>query len=140
MRTAVAALFVVPSTMGVVSNFLPPPLRVPELSAEERAASPRDFLSDLAEAGRRIYSGHCAACHGDGGRGGSAPRLDTMGFAREAGRARELHSVLDIPIPAHAGLSPAMREPGGRQRFNDVERLSKYLREVRLSRQRKAGK
>lgn len=139
MRTVVAVLFVVFCTMIVVSNFLPPPLRVPQLSLEERVASPRDNLSDLAEAGRRVYAGQCADCHGVAGTGGTAPRLDRMGFSLAPGRARDLHDILDVPIPAHAGLPAGLRGPGGQKRFNDVERLGKYLREIRQSRRRRAG-
>ncbi len=139
MRSLLAALFVASGTLIVLSNYvLTPPLKVPALRAGERAVSARDALSNLAAAGQRVYSGSCADCHGEHGTGGSARRLDTLAFARGPRRSRDLHDMLNNPIVDHAGLSEELGNPGAKERFNEVERVGKYLREVRLKRRRRS--
>ena len=71
------------------------------------------------------------------GLGGSAPALDAKAFTRDFRRSRDLHDAVNGGIPAHAGLDETLGAAGGSARFNDVEKMGKYLRELRLSRQRK---
>ena len=101
--------------------------------------SERHFLSGIGEAGKRVFSGGCADCHGQEGLGGDGPRLDTKAFARDHRRSRDLHQAVNLPIPAHEELGVVLGPVGSARRFNDVEKLGKYLREMNVSRRNKSG-
>ena len=120
-------------------TMLTPPLAVPELPEGKTRVAERHFLSEIGKAGKKVFSGGCADCHGQDGLGGDGPRLDTKAFARDFRRRRELHMGVDKPIPAHEELGIVLGPVGSVQRFNDIEKLGKYLRELNVSRQNKGG-
>lgn len=138
MRLAFSIAVGSAAVLSVIPMFVfPPPLKVPP-PREGNAHRANQFLSGPAESGKRTFSGNCKACHGAAGRGGPGGRLDTLAFARDFMRSRDLHDALERAIPAHAGLDVQLGAPGARQRFNDVERMGKYLREVRVQRARRS--
>ena len=126
------------SGMAFASQYLlTPPLATPDLPEGKGKVAERHFLSDTGEAGKRVFSGSCESCHGAEGLGGTGPRLDTKAFARDFLHSRDLHRAVSAPIPAHEELGVVLGPPGSKKRFNDVEKLAKYLRELRISRQNK---
>lgn len=126
--------------IAVVSRLvLTPPLAVPELPEGKARVTQRHFLSGIGEAGKRVYSGGCVDCHGQDGLGGEGPRLDTKAFALDHRRTRELHMAVNGPIRAHEELGVVLGPVGSKRRFNDVEKLGKYLREMNVSRRNKNG-
>ncbi len=128
------------AAIAVVSRLvLTPLLAVPELPDGQARVSERHFLSGIGEAGKRVFSGGCADCHGQEGLGGDGPRLDTKAFARDHRRSRDLHQAVNLPIPAHEELGVVLGPVGSARRFNDVEKLGKYLREMNVSRRNKSG-
>lgn len=140
MRLAIVLGGLVIGGMATASQFvLTPPLQAPELPEGKGKVTARHFLSDLGEAGKRAFSGSCADCHGKEGLGGNAPRLDTQAFTWDYRRTQELHEAVNGQIPDHSALGVTLGPVGSASRFNDVEMMGKYLREIRASRERKAA-
>ena len=57
-----------------------------------------------------------------------------MAFARDFLEAKELHDAVTMSIPGHEGLAETIAGGDARERFNDVELMGKYLRELRRHR------
>lgn len=114
---------------------LSPPLKVGDPPPGSRpAAGP--YLSGTAEAGKQAFSGSCADCHGQEGQGGTARALDRMAFSRDFMRMRDLHESATARIPGHEGLERLLDHRDDRERFNNVELMGKYLREMQRKRDR----
>lgn len=127
----VTAIVVATAVIGVTAAplvVMTPPLKVGEGTAQHRTA--RVFLSATGEAGRVAYQASCAECHGTRGRGGSAPALRHADYARDFRLNERLHSAVSADIPEHQGLRSALGRPGGKARFNQVEMMGSYLREL----------
>ncbi len=128
-KSTIALLSIAFAVIAAMPIFvLSPPLDVGDSPGGAKTA--RHFLSFPAEAGRKMFDGGCADCHGEGGSGGSAPALRDKAFARDFMKKRELHDGVAAPIPGHAGLSVHLGREGGSARFNQVELMGRYLREI----------
>lgn len=91
-------------------------------------------FTELATAGRMQFMDMCAGCHGVAAQGtGDAPALIDRPYSVDFRNAERFHSELSQSIPAHDQILAA-RDGQGDLDFNALERMSKYLRELRRQR------
>ena len=129
-RYVIAAILVLAALFTMPYLPLTPPLKVGEPPPGSRPAA-RAQLTETAEAGRRVFAGTCARCHGERGEGGSATALSRMALARDFMRVRDLHEAVAEDIRGHAGLVRSLGDGDATERFNTVELMGRYLREIR---------
>lgn len=111
---------------------LTPPLDTPDEGTANYVRA-RKF-SEPAMMGMMQFGDHCATCHGQAAEGtAEAPALIDRPYATDFRNAKNFHSELGRSIPAHADVLAAVNG-GGRIDFNALERMSKYLRELRKDR------
>lgn len=133
MRAIVIAGTIVVAVIILPIYWLRPPLRTgPPPSSYSYAAL--QSLSGPARAGQSIFGDHCARCHGTKGAGGTAPALSDGRYARDFMAAKDLHNAIGRPIPEHAALTDELSAADANTRFNRVELMGKYLRELRTVR------
>ena len=111
---------------------LEPPLETPPPPNEVSYAAQRR-LSDPAIAGAERFGNMCAECHGAEAQGTDiAPSLLSRPYARDFRNSRLFHDRTTSGIAAHAEL---VRSIGGNGEldFNTLEKMSKFLREMRRS-------
>lgn len=91
-------------------------------------------FTELATAGRTQFMDMCASCHGVAAEGtGDAPALINRPYSVDFRNAERFHSELSRSIPAHDQVFAA-RDGQGTLDFNELQRMSKYLRELRRQR------
>lgn len=103
------ALVVITCAAYTCVGRLVPQLEQPPPASAGASASPED----LANAGREIFTGSCAQCHGQPGAGGTerAPDLDGIA-ARAPGRAEERTKETGTPYTADDYLGESLKDPG----------------------------
>lgn len=99
-----------------------------ELADPTTAAS--NPLSDAGSSGYHLYRRHCASCHGrlaqGTERGGSLIRTR---YSKHHLSREELHEQFRRATREHAKVARGTRDRPG-PRFNDVELIGKFLREI----------
>lgn len=133
MRNYVIVIVVLLQTAAILvatNLVLAPPLEVTPIEGEAQYVRARKF-SEPAMAGMRSFAEHCADCHGQNADGnGTAPALINRPYAVDFRNSKEFHSEVSRQIPAHGEVIAATRGAGELD-FNALERMSKYLRELR---------
>lgn len=109
--------------------FLPPPLysappETPYVTAKSR------FISQLGQGGFHLYTENCALCHGEDGVGTAyGPALTKRVYWVENLSRQSFHEALTADY--HAGYrGNAQGRPLSEIKFNDVELIARYVREI----------
>ena len=112
----------------------------PHLASEDYKWSPVEratrSMSDSAVAGLTAFGQNCAGCHGELATGGSGPALTGRSYAIDFRDSPRFHAAFSVEIPAHRDVIRAAKGEG-RLSFNELELMSKFLREARIYHQRK---
>lgn len=104
------------------------------------AVEPRAFLTSLVQKGAfsepalgglRHYTRDCAQCHGVAAEGTSrGPGLRARAYADDFRNSAMFHGAIGRDIPAHRAMK--LRRVSNRTAdFNRLERIAKFLRELR---------
>ena len=132
-RTVLIPLSVVAlmAAMLVASNsVLDTPLSSPEGSEPVKYVREQVF-SNPGIAGMRRFGSACSSCHGDRGEGTSqGPSLLDKDYARDFRNSEQFHSSAGQSISAHRDLLADL-ELEGKEGFNNLEFMGKFLREAR---------
>lgn len=122
---AVTATLSVPVAMST----MPGPLETSSDTANPQLLE-RHFLTQLGVAGRQVYQAHCQDCHGSNGHGTvMGPSLMHPSYDPARLRQRDFHRAVTEGVQARLwdyGDMPAVQLS-----FNDIELVSRYLRELR---------
>lgn len=87
-------------------------------------------LSQLAKSGFTIYERHCQDCHGDRGYGTDrGPNLHHRVYSAGKLSQQEFHEAVVHGVKANKWTYGDM--PATRLSFNEIERVARYVREVR---------
>ena len=124
-------------TIGAPVYFFAPPLSTGKIEWTPAQRAALNF-SEPAVAGMTAFGQNCAGCHGelaDGSAG--APALTNRSYAVDFRDAAAFHTDFSQDIPAHRDVIAATRNTG-RLGFNELELMSKFLREARQYHTRKA--
>ena len=123
-------LIIIAAILIAANLVLTPPMQTEPLEGEAKYVRARQF-SEPAMAGMRSFAEHCADCHGpDADGSGTAPALINRPYAVDFRNSKQFHSEVSRQIPAHGAVIAATRGAGDLD-FNALERMSKYLRELR---------
>lgn len=120
------ATFGISSGLVVPGALLTPPLATGTLSPAEQARFELREMSSLAVAGRRVYYGQCAVCHGDDAMGtATAPSLHNARFRKSQSGRQDFHQET-LTGKQHRQF-PQIR----RLSFNQIEQIARYMKELR---------
>ena len=119
---------VVSAPVGPALVFTPPLYSAP--NPEHRESLEKRNLTQLAFAGKILFSEHCAACHGLEGQGTIAgPSLHHDIYKLDNLSRKAFHRAVTEGVPAQNwsfGDMPASAALS----FNDVEKIARYIREL----------
>ncbi|MGD1924717.1 MAG: hypothetical protein ACFB03_11115 [Paracoccaceae bacterium] len=89
-------------------------------------------LSGIGRSGLRVYHFHCENCHGYLGEGTHrAPALAGTIYATDHAARRRFHEQFRTAYSKHALVARGTRDRPG-PRFNELEMVAKFLREVEV--------
>jgi mono/diheme cytochrome c family protein len=109
------------------------PAATPEASAPATGAVPADLppgvTAEMVSEGQRLYSGICAACHGQNGVGGPlGPALNDQDWIHISGSYDEIVNITTTGVPQpqrYPGMMPPMG--GGSFTTDQVRSISAYV-------------
>ncbi|MEM1298678.1 MAG: hypothetical protein AAGH68_05300 [Pseudomonadota bacterium] len=112
------------------NNVLDTPLSSPEGSEPVKYVRQQAF-SNPGVAGMRRFGNACSDCHGERGGGTDrGPSLLNKDYARDFRNSEVFHSAVGQAIAAHRDLLADL-ELEGKEGFNNLEFMGKFLREAR---------
>lgn len=133
MRKVTPIVLVLAQTASILVAFnwvLEPPLKVAAPEEEVSYAAMRR-LSEPAIAGSQRFGSMCAQCHGFEAEGTDiAPALLNRPYATDFRNSKMFHDITTREIPAHSEVLRAA-DGNGSLDFNTLEKMSKFLREMR---------
>ncbi len=129
LTVAIRTALVLSAALIAPAIVLPPPLGTGPAPGKWKPAETR-YLSQLAVAGKRVFEGHCADCHGYQALGSPrGPSLQDRVYWRDLLDKRTFHSAITDGVRAYRWTYGDMPPVEGLS-FNQIETVARYIHEL----------